>query len=267
MKKDMTKVMGCNVSLLVVLLCWLPPVHMYGDCPRNLKVRCRENGLSPEDTCPGVSVSCEKGQEVCACPHMRYRSSKGFQCVNYQDCVEKKFDTLVLLKEQVDLYLVGTNNEVLDKKPYRCMTSKYVSSSSTQVNRDLVFQQRVKNPLEERSDKPQAYSVDGTKWRPRVIKLVFWVQDGNNRIIHMINERSYENEKVESEAFHVLHATEKCIIIAAGPADTGKFLCTMWVKKDDVEFPPFDCEFIFKQHCDNPGFVREIDPACESSSA
>ncbi|KAL1477082.1 hypothetical protein MTO96_036038 [Rhipicephalus appendiculatus] len=104
--------MGRNIFLLVVLLCWWPAVYITvfgyrGGCPKNQKhVPCRPDDTSPEQTCPGVGVSCVHGEQVCGCVHNLYRNNK-FKCVNYADCVERTFYTLEFLKQQQIIYLVG----------------------------------------------------------------------------------------------------------------------------------------------------------------
>uniref|UniRef100_L7MBK9 Putative group vii salivary lipocalin n=1 Tax=Rhipicephalus pulchellus TaxID=72859 RepID=L7MBK9_RHIPC len=258
--------MGCNITQLVVLLCYLSPVHMNVDCEN--KVPCGVDGTSPEKTCPGVGVSCEKGKDVCACPDTQYRSSNGFQCVNYEDCVTKKFDTHLLLKETADLYLVGLNSLLLSKASFRCMRCQHHSSYKdlTQVERGLVYLERVKKTVQERSEEPQADSTNSAGWHHRERKLVLWMQNNNSHELYIRYEPTQANEKAESDVFRVLHATDKCLIVAAGPTETGKFECTLWAKKNDILYLPFDCTFIFEQQCNNPAIVRDIEYFCESSS-
>uniref|UniRef100_A0A224YLE6 Lipocalin n=1 Tax=Rhipicephalus zambeziensis TaxID=60191 RepID=A0A224YLE6_9ACAR len=150
--------MGCNILLLVVLLCGWPPEYItvlgyHRACQKNeTLVHCLTNETVPEKRCPNVGSFCVPGQQVCACGGSLYRSGKNHICVEYKDCVPKKHDILLFLRQRMSIYLVGVTNIDYPKKlhlPLSCLRSLKgsLSSRGTEVSRPVEYEKHVKDPM------------------------------------------------------------------------------------------------------------------------
>uniref|UniRef100_A0A224YNG4 Lipocalin n=1 Tax=Rhipicephalus zambeziensis TaxID=60191 RepID=A0A224YNG4_9ACAR len=171
--------MGCNILLLVVLLCGWPPEYItvlgyHRACQKNeTLVHCLTNETVPEKRCPNVGSFCVPGQQVCACGGSLYRSGKNHICVEYKDCVPKKHDILLFLRQRMSIYLVGVTNIDYPKKlhlPLSCLRSLKgsLSSRGTEVSRPVEYEKHVKIAASDSSKLPQ--STNEVRFCSRTIK-------------------------------------------------------------------------------------------------
>uniref|UniRef100_A0A131YZY9 Lipocalin n=1 Tax=Rhipicephalus appendiculatus TaxID=34631 RepID=A0A131YZY9_RHIAP len=259
--------MGCNILLLVVLLCGLPPVYItvFGypeGCPeKQQRVPCNANGTSPEKTCPGVGVFCGNGEKVCGCADSLYRNNK-FRCVSAEGCVERKYETFSFLKQQEAIYLVGISKYPPHSRlPYRCMRLILRYATRHESNRELMYEVR-KGHEKEGSNKVHERKDDDSKWEEKQLWLVYWFQSKDDKVLRFFVRGERSSTEMPGSV-DVVHATHQCLITGTRSKRNGKYDCTLWVKKSLVGQVPDDCDFIFKELCNNAEIILTYkEPKC-----
>uniref|UniRef100_L7M8D7 Putative group vii salivary lipocalin n=1 Tax=Rhipicephalus pulchellus TaxID=72859 RepID=L7M8D7_RHIPC len=258
----MTTVKGVSITLLVVLLCWLPPVRMAVGCLNNeKKVPCGPGDIAPVNTCPGVGVSCVFGDQVCGCPGTLYRNDK-YKCVEYEDCFTRTYDARAFLEQQDRIYLVGLTGGLFrppKNRLIKCIRSVRQYTTATKIRRQLFYVEEIQN---EEIDQPQERTENNKPWDPKEFALEFRVDNSKKEVRIAVMAKNDPVRIEEEQTFHVVHASTECLIIAT-VSKSKEYYCTFWARSNAVNRLSESCKTIFYKHCSEPQiFLHRLDEEC-----
>ncbi|KAL1477577.1 hypothetical protein MTO96_035630, partial [Rhipicephalus appendiculatus] len=92
--------------------------------------------------------------------------------------------------------------------------------------------------------------------------LVYWFQSKDDKVLRFFVRGERSSAEMPGSV-DVVHATHQCLITGTRSKRNGKYDCTLWVKKSLVGQVPDDCDFIFKELCNNAEIILTYkDPKC-----
>uniref|UniRef100_L7M9N8 Putative group vii salivary lipocalin n=1 Tax=Rhipicephalus pulchellus TaxID=72859 RepID=L7M9N8_RHIPC len=240
-----SRLLGWNIWLLVVLLSCLPPVdmrfpHGYGPCnDGEHKLYCT-NGKREEATCPRtLPLSCADRSYYCACERHLDRRADG-ECVVYRKCVRLGFFGVEFLKNHRHLYLLGVSKSVF-RQNIVCMNSTFYWNSCLNDRCDISVHQV--------SVKAKAHSEQDT-WKYETTEL------------KCTSDIYYHNALLKALniflEYIVLHADQNCFIMGAKMPPMGSnTTCLIWSTGTTFRELTWECKFVARQYCEAPYRIRK----------